>query len=99
MDKLFPYQNFPPPAYLKDVCNVCPKASALFIDLWELSDANGKIYVDLDDIRTLFLTSKQGFNHNLNLLVKQKLVSVERSKTGLIIELTQWDYDENTLSP
>jgi len=99
MHELYPKTKKPPFPYLKQVCNHCCKASALYIDLWEISNPDNQLFVEFNDIANTFGTAKQAFNHNLRLLMREGLINFENTPKGINIELTDWDYDENPITP
>ena len=99
MEELYPNSKFPPQEYLEQVCESTSKASFLYIQLWKKANADRQLSVPFDEIRTSFQTSKQAFNFQLMLLGKTGKVSSKPDKNGIHIELTNWDYDENLLTP
>ncbi|HLT41317.1 MAG TPA: hypothetical protein VKZ95_01325 [Sphingobacteriaceae bacterium] len=86
--------DYPPYPYLAQVLNHCCKAAGTYLDLWKVRDKENKILVEKDDIRMRFLTSTHHFNHNVLLLAREGLASIQETPTHLSIELTDWDDGE-----
>ena len=90
---------FPPTMYWEQVCKNCPKAATDYITLWRLPQKKNRIFIPFDKVREVFCNSRQSFSHNLLSLVKEGLVSSHPCEQGFLIELVNWDYDDNTLTP
>lgn len=86
--------DYPPYPYLHQVLSHCHKAGVTYLDLWKERDKNNKVTIEKDEIRSRFLASTHNFHHNLLLLVKEGLLSIDESSNRLIVELTDWDVDD-----
>lgn len=64
------------------------------MDLWKQRDNENKVIIGKDEIRTKFLSTTHTFHHNLLLLAKEGLVNVDERPNSLIIELTDWDNED-----
>ena len=84
---------YPPYLYLAQVAEHCPKAISTYLALWRTANKECKVRVYKDEVRTEFLISLSKFRHDLLLLVKEALVSVEETKKVINIELVGWDED------
>jgi hypothetical protein len=83
-------EDSPPIFYLKQICDHCPKAASLYIDLWKNRDKNCKIYIEFNQIESQYLCSKLSFRRNLMLLVREGLANVDETSKGIKIELVDW---------
>ncbi len=86
--------RYPPYLYLTQVAEHCPKALSTYLSLWRERASNNKITVYKEEIRLQFLTSLAKFRHDLFLLVKEGLVSIDETPKSINIELVSWD-EEN----
>ena len=85
------FPELPPYHYLKTVLEHCPKAGAIYIELWNKADENCFIKVKKKTVREDFLISLSKFRHDVLLLVKEGLASVDETPEYMKIELTAWD--------
>ena len=90
--------SYPPYAYLEQVLQHCPKAGFTYLKLWALRDVNNEIMVDKTNVSSQFSMNKNKFNNDLLLLVNEGLASVNEYPSALIIELTDWDFDAESLT-
>ncbi len=84
-------QNYPPYIYLKQVAEHCPKAVSTYMTIWNLMNVENKFNVYKEDVRNELLISLAKFRHDLLLLVKEGLVSIEETEKSIQIELVDWD--------
>ncbi len=85
--------DLPPYNYLLQVLEHCPKAGALYLNLWKDKDKNNIVNIDKKTVREDYLSSLSKFRHDVLMLVKEGLASVDESPGQMIIELTGWDID------
>lgn len=83
--------KLPPPFYLMAVLDHCPLAGSTYVQLWNNKNSESKLYVAHKDINFEYLKSKTKFRHDLLLLVKEGLISVEETKDKIYIEVTAWE--------
>ena len=91
--KLHSNNDLPPYNYLLQVLEHCPKAGALYIHLWKDKDKKNIIKINKKTVREEYLSSLSKFRHDVLMLVKEGLASVDESPNQMIIELTGWDID------
>lgn len=87
-------QNFyvyPPYNYLVQVADHCPKAVLTYMALWRDASSENKVNVFKKDIKNEYLTSLAKFRHDIFLLFKEGLVSIDETPQWLHIELINWD--------
>jgi hypothetical protein len=84
-------ERFPPYYYLTQVADNCSKAVSTYMMLWRNADKEKKMSIYKKDVRSEYLISLCKFRHDLLLLVKQGLVSVDETPALLNIELVGWD--------
>ena len=63
------------------------------MQLWQNMDRNNKLSISKEDIRTEYLTQVATFRHNLLLLVKEGLASIDETPSFIYVELTDWQFD------
>lgn len=85
--------DYPPYLYLKQVAEHCPKAVSTYMMLWQEQDKKNKVYIDKTTVRTEHLISLAKLRHDLLLLVKEALISIQETETKIDIELVGWDID------
>jgi hypothetical protein len=85
--------QYPPYLYLEQVLDHCPKAGKTYMQLWQNMDRNNKLSISKEDIRTEYLTQVATFRHNLLLLVKEGLASIDETPSFIYVELTDWQFD------
>jgi len=88
--------EYPPYAYLKQAANHCPKAISTYLELWSSKNDKFTCSISKEDIPIQFLSLVK-FKHDLNLLLKEGLLSYQEKKGNFFIELTAWDdnFDED----
>jgi hypothetical protein len=84
-------EKYPPYYYLAHLAYHCPKAVSTYMALWKSADAEDKISIFKKDIRDQYLISLSKFRHDLLMLVKEGLVSIDETTDILNIELVSWD--------
>jgi hypothetical protein len=84
-------EKYPPYFYLKQLADHCPKAVSTYMTLWRSVDAEHKLSVLKKEIREQYLISLSKFRHDLLMLVKEGLVSIDETTDILNIELVSWD--------
>ncbi len=102
MTDIIPISNsfeLPPTPYLYEICEDCPKSAKLYIDLWRKRGKKNRIIVDKNHIRQEFHQDTKSFNNNLMHLVRKGKVNVYDHPHCLAIEMVDWEYDENPLTP
>lgn len=87
--------DMPPYHYLRQVLDHCPKAGLTYIDIWARMDKDNRIKIDKEAIRNNFLVSLSKFRHDLLLLVKEGLISIEETPKTIKIEVVGWDDEED----
>ncbi len=90
--------DYPPYVYLSQVAEYCPKAVATYLKLWSGQDKENKVHISKKDIRIEYLISLAKFRHDLLLLVKEGLVSLEETPNWLHIELVDWNEEEEYIA-
>ncbi len=85
------YEDFPPYPYLKQVGEHCPKAVCTYMDIWKDRDKANKLKLYKDQVRNKYLISLAKFRHDLLLLVKEGLISIDETDQSLSIELIGWE--------
>ena len=88
-------EECPPYLYIFQIAEHCPKALATYLSLWREKDPRNKLKLTKNDVKIQFLTSLRKFNHDLLLLVKEGLVSVEETPKAIKIELVGWHEEED----
>lgn len=83
--------RYPPYLYLQQIVDYCPKAASTYMLLWRSIDKENKLDVFKKDIRSEYLISLAKFRHDLLLLVKEGLVSLEETPQWLHVEVVGWD--------
>lgn len=91
-------ESYPPFAYLIQVLNHCPQAGSTYVQLWNMRDCNNRVDILIKDVRLEFLISLKKFKHDLLLLVKEGLISVNESQKSFVIELVDWQIDAEGLT-
>ena len=91
MEDLFDTYQYPPYFFLLQVSEHCPKAVSTYLLLWRKADDNFQIQFNKKNIREELLISVAKFRHDLLLLVKEMLISIEETPTKIFIELVKWD--------
>jgi hypothetical protein len=94
MNEMYLKPKTPPWPYLFSVADHYPKAVATYLRLWNEQDDKHRLHIYKADVRHEYLTSLAKFRHDLFLLVKEGLASVEETPKAIYVELTGWD-DEN----
>lgn len=89
--------QLPPYLYLIQVLQHCPKAGALYVDLWNHKDKENRLSIGKNKVRSEFLTSLAKFRHDLLLLVKEGIVSVDETPNAIHIELVDWEESKEHL--
>lgn len=88
------FYHYPPYLYLTQLADHCPKAVSTYMLLWRNIDKENKVNVFKKDIRSEHLITLNKFSHDLLLLVKEGLVSLEETPNWFHIELVGWDNEE-----
>ena len=86
--------EYPPYQYLQQVADHCCKAVSTYLALWRTVDRNFKVTIYKKDVREEYLTSLTKFKHDLLLLVKEGLLSIDETPNVLHIELVGWCEEE-----
>lgn len=81
----------PPFHYMLQVTEHCPKAAFTYMNLWKNRDKKNKAQVYKEDVRNEFLVSLAKFRHDLFLLMKEGLVSVDETPLSLTVEMVDFD--------
>jgi hypothetical protein len=84
--------EYPPYLYLSQVAKNCPKAVLTYMVLWQAMNKENKVDVYKKEVRNEYLISLSKFRHDLLMLVKEGLVSIDETPNVLHIELVGWDY-------
>ena len=85
--------EYPPYLYLKQVAEHCPKAVSTYMTIWQEKNLENKLNVYKKEVRNDYLISLAKFRHDLLLLVKEGLVSINETPNLLEIELVDWNVD------
>ncbi len=85
--------TLPPYHYLLQVADHCPKATALYIRLWQHKDKYNTLSVNKASVRDKYLTSLAKFRHDLFLLSKEGFISYMEDFNEVAIELVEWSED------
>lgn len=86
--------DYPPYVYLAQVADHCPKAVSTYMLLWREMDGDNQIRIRKDEVRAEYLISLAKFRHDLLLLVKEGLVSINETPQKISIEIVGWDKAE-----
>lgn len=82
----------PPIGYLQIAADHCPKAVSTYLFLWKNQNENSFFSVSKENARVQFLSLTK-FKNDLNLLLKEGLISYQEKNGNFFIELTAWDED------
>lgn len=80
----------PPPAFLIQVLEHCPKAGRTYLHLWEGKDLDFKLKVFKKTIKTDYLTSTARFGHDLLLLAREGLINIHETPACFHVEVVAW---------
>ena len=87
----------PPTTYLFLLAQHCPKAIQTYMNLWREKDDENKIHINTENIPVTYLTAKAKFRHDILMLVKEGLASVNERRKTMIVELVDFDVEENSI--
>ena|SRR6266480_4738990 len=82
---------FPPWDYLFQVLDHCPKAGRMYMLLWNTCKEDYSLRIDKISARMDFLSSTAKLRHDLLLLVKEGLISINETPYFIDVELVTWD--------
>lgn len=89
------YDQFPPYPYFIDVLKHAPLALQSYIDLWNLRDKEGRVILNKKEIRNILLITPTKLKGHLYELIDLSLASVDESPLMLVIDLIQWDAEDD----
>ncbi len=83
MHSLFEY---PPYMLLMQVLTHCPKAGSTYMHLWSSRDKKNKVCLRKEDCRESFFITLSKFRHDLLLLVREGLISVDETPHNIEVQ-------------
>jgi hypothetical protein len=83
--------SFPPFFQFHQVLQNCPKAGLTYLNLWQNKNKENCLYVTKTDIRNEYLSSLSKFRHDILLLVREGVISVNETPEKIYIDLLDWD--------
>lgn len=88
-------EECPPYLYIAQIAEHCPKALFTYLQLWREKDRKNMIRISPNEVRIEFLITLRKFNHDLMLLVREGLVSIEETSKLIKIELVGWQEEDD----